>query len=99
MLGVFSRRCPMIESNLKHRELTGKIIEIFYEVYNELGFGFLEIVYKRAMVVALRQAGLVAVWEERVPVSFRGILIGVFRTDILVNNLVMLELYTSAATD
>jgi PD-(D/E)XK nuclease superfamily len=38
--------------------LTEKIIGVFYEVYNDLGFGFLESVYREAMRIALRQAGL-----------------------------------------
>ncbi len=43
---------------LKHSQVTGGILEVFYEVYNELGFGFLESVYERAMAIALAAAGL-----------------------------------------
>ena len=42
----------------KHAALTERVIGVFYEVYNELGFGFLESVYREAMRLALTQAGL-----------------------------------------
>ena len=47
---------PAAES-LKHRELTERIIGVFYEVYNELGSGFLESVYEQSLAIALSQAG------------------------------------------
>ena len=52
--------------------LTERIIGVFYEVYNELGFGFLESVYREAMRIALGQAGLQVEAEVPIPVSFRG---------------------------
>lgn len=45
-------------THLKHRDLTDRILKVFFEVYNELGPGFLEVVYERAMEIALAQAGL-----------------------------------------
>jgi GxxExxY protein len=50
----------MLSEDLKHRELTEKIIGVFYDVYNELGHGFLESVYEQAFAVALSEAGLQA---------------------------------------
>ncbi|HTV55593.1 MAG TPA: GxxExxY protein [Terriglobia bacterium] len=47
-------------SNFKHRELTQKIVGVFYDVYNELGRGFLESVYENAVAIALRQEGNLA---------------------------------------
>lgn len=41
---------------LKHAELTEKIIGVFYDVYNELGYGFLESVYEESLLIALREA-------------------------------------------
>ena len=52
--------------------LTERIIGVFYEVYNELGFGFLESVYARSMGLALGQAGLDVASEVAIPVSFGG---------------------------
>jgi hypothetical protein len=57
----------------KHDEITERVIGVFYDVYNELGFGFLESVYREAMRLALTQAGLNVKTEVPVPVSFRGI--------------------------
>jgi GxxExxY protein len=61
-------------------------------VYNELGFGFLESVYHRAMLIALNQAGLRAEPSVSLPVYFRGRLVGDFIADIIVEGLVILEL-------
>jgi len=76
----------------KHDDLTQKIIGVFYDVYNELGCGFLESVYREAMRLALGQAGLKVQTEMPIPVWFRGELVGVFRADLVVNNVVLVEL-------
>jgi GxxExxY protein len=75
--------------------LTEKIIGVFYEVYNELGFGFLESVYRESMRIALFQAGLRVEAEVPVPVSFRGNVVGVFRADLVVDGRVVVELKTA----
>ncbi len=77
---------------LKHHELTEKIIGTFYEVYNELGFGFLESVYENALVIALRTKGFQVEQQISVPVWFRGQRVGDFVADLLVENTVILEL-------
>ncbi len=76
----------------KHVELTERVIGVFFEVYNELGPGFLESVYREAMRIALTQAGLRVKCEVPVPVSFRGVVVGVFRADLVVNDVVLIEL-------
>ena len=76
----------------KHDDLTQKIIGVFYDVYNELGCGFLESVYREAMRLALGQAGLKVQTEMPIPVRFRGELVGVFRADLVVNDVVLIEL-------
>ena len=80
-------------------ELTGRILGVFYDVYNDLGFGFLEEVYHRAMVVALRQAGMNAESKVRLPVYFRGLPIAEYEADILVEGSVMLELKAAHSLD
>jgi GxxExxY protein len=72
--------------------LTERIIGVFYQVFNELGYGFAESVYCRAMAIALEQSGLQVGSEVAVPVSFRGELVGVFRCDLMVERKVILEL-------
>ena len=65
---------------------------MFFEVYNELGYGFLESVYQGAMCVALSQSGLGVETQVQIPVSFRGQVMGLFRADLIVNGLVVIEL-------
>lgn len=74
-----------------HSELTESIIGTFYEVYNELGFGFVESVYEIAMCIALRSKGLTVERQCPVPVWFRGQQIGNFCADLVVNQSVILE--------
>jgi GxxExxY protein len=85
--------------DFKHLELTQKIIGVFYNVYNELGHGFLESVYENAMTLALREAGLDARQQAPVTVYFRGQIVGDFRADLLVQNAVIVELKAAKALD
>ncbi|PYS20586.1 MAG: hypothetical protein DMF72_20745 [Acidobacteria bacterium] len=77
---------------LKHKELTETIIGVFYEVYNELGHGFLESVYEKAFEYALASNNLEVLRQIDVPVWFRGQKVGAFVADVLVNKSVLLEL-------
>jgi GxxExxY protein len=77
---------------MKHQELTEKIIGVFYDVYNELGHGYLESVYEHSMAIALSEAGLQVVQQAPITVHFRGQIVGNFCADLLVNNLVIIEL-------
>lgn len=77
-----------------HQELTRKIIGCAFEVQNELGVGFLESVYEKAMVVALAQSGIPVQAQAPINVSFRGVIVGSFYADLLVNERVIVELKT-----
>ncbi len=77
---------------LKHKELTETIIGVFFEVYNELGHGFLESVYENAFDAALASKGLDVRRQIEVAVWFRGQRVGDFVADILVERTVLLEL-------
>jgi len=78
--------------SLECADLTEQIIGVFYDVYNELGGGFLESVYANAMAIALREEGLEVEQERPIPVHFRGKVVGDFRADLIVNSQVMCEL-------
>jgi GxxExxY protein len=78
--------------DFKHGDVTEKIIGVFFDVYNELGFGFLESVYHKAMLIALVEAGLKVETQVHLPVFFRGHLVGDFFADIFVERAVILEL-------
>jgi GxxExxY protein len=77
---------------MKHEEITERIIGVFYEVYNELGHGFLEAIYEEAMVVALAEIGLQVDRQVPVPVRFRGRVIGDYKADLVVEGKVLIEL-------
>ena len=85
-------RNPAALGGLRHGDITDKIIGVFYEVYGELGFGFLESVYHKAMLIALAEKGLGAESKVKLPVFFRGQLVGDYFADILVEQAVILEL-------
>ncbi len=84
---------------LKHGELTKKIIGVFYAVYNELGHGFLESVYEEALQLALQETGLHVERQVPVPVWFHGHNVGQFFVDLLVEKTVVLELKTARTLD
>jgi GxxExxY protein len=83
----------------KHGEITQKIIAVFYEVYNELGHGFLESIYEKSLEVALTSMGLKVCRQIEIPVSFRGQRVGVFTADMLVEDCVLLELKAARVLD
>ncbi len=69
-----------------------KILEASFEVSRELGAGFLESVYEKALFVALRQKGLNAICQVPLQVKFRSVIVGEFYADVLVENKILLEL-------
>ena len=77
-----------------HSEITEAVIGCAFEVIKELGPGFLESVYEKALLVALLQKGLSAVAQHPLKVSFRGENVGEFFADILVEQKVLIELKT-----
>jgi GxxExxY protein len=89
----------MEQRGLKHEAISEKIIGVFFDVYNELGYGFLESVYEKSMLVALKAAGLLAECQVPIPVWFRGVQVAGFFADILVEGKVMLELKAARAID
>jgi len=76
---------------MKHEALTGKIIQCFYSVYNQLGYGFLESVYQKAMLIEEGKQGLLV--ETQVPISvyYDDKVIGEFFADQIVERLVIVE--------
>ena len=75
-----------------HSELTGKIIKAFYNVYNELGYGFLEKVYEKAMLIELDGLGLECSAQHSIKVYYDGHEVGEYYADILVENKLIIEL-------
>jgi len=88
-----------VRQGLKHEGLTEKIVGIFYHVYNELGHGFLESVYELSFAIACDQAGLHVERQRMLKVWFRGIQVGEFRADLVVEDRVIVELKAARGID
>ncbi len=73
-------------------EITEKILGACFDVMNELGAGFLESVYEKALLIALHEKGLKARSQVPIPVKFRNSLVGEFFADLLVQDKVIVEL-------
>ena len=80
------------EKEFLHSELTRTIIQCCFEVIQELGSGFLENVYKNALLVAMKQKGLDVLTEQIYEVIFRKQKIEKYIADLVVNNLIIVEL-------
>ena len=87
------------QHGLRHKELSEKLIGIFFDIYNELGHGFLESVYEEAFSVELADAGIFFQRQLALPVWFRGRRIGEFRADLVVENKIIIELKTGSRID
>ena len=87
------------ERGLKHKELTEKLIGIFFAIYNELGPGFFESVYEQAFSVVLAENKIFFERQIAIPVWFHRIQIGEFRADLLVEKKVLIELKTGRDID
>ena len=81
----------------QHADITEKIISAFYQVYNTLGYGFLEKVYQNAMVLELRSRGLSVVARAPINVFYAGIIVGEYYADLLVEGCVIVELKAAEA--
>ncbi|KAF0128696.1 MAG: hypothetical protein FD155_3028 [Bacteroidetes bacterium] len=77
---------------LLHKELTDKILKAFYDVYNELGYGFLEKVYQNSLFIELKSRGFKVEVQKQINVNYKGYEVGEYYADIVVNDLVILEL-------
>lgn len=82
----------MSHESLEHAEITEKVIGGAYEVYNEIGFGFLESIYQKSLAITLMERGLQVELEAAINVHFRGQEVGHFFADLLVENKVIVEL-------
>ncbi len=75
-----------------HSDLTKKIIACAYKVYNKMGYGYLESVYEKCMLIELARASLNAEAQKPVRVFYEGQAVGNFIADIIVNDTVIIEL-------
>jgi GxxExxY protein len=76
----------------KYKELTEKIIKIFYKVYNTLGYGFLERIYENAMMIELKREDIPAFSQYAIKVFYEDEIVGEYFADILVDDKVIVEI-------
>lgn len=75
-----------------HAEITDKIINAFYKVYNTMGYGFLEKVYENALNIELKNMGLDVSQQNNIKVFYENHEVGNYFADIIVNNQVIMEI-------
>jgi GxxExxY protein len=78
--------------DLLHKDLTDKVLKTFFDVYNELGYGFLEKVYQNALYLELKQRGLFVEAQKQIKVYYKEVQVGDYYADLVVNDLIILEL-------
>lgn len=77
---------------MEHEEITSKIIGCAYRVYNTMGFGFLESVYEKCLLIELRKAGLNVKTQVCIPVKYADQSVGDFAADLVVEEKIIVEL-------
>lgn len=79
-------------TELAHQEITEQVLGAAFEVHKHLGYGFLESVYRKAMLIELALRGVAAVDEEPIAVAYKGNAVGTFAADLFVEKCVIVEL-------
>jgi GxxExxY protein len=79
-------------TEVKEKELTERIIGIFYKVFNALGYGFLEKVYENAMIIELERERVPVISQAPIKVSYEGKVVGEYFADMLVDGKVIVEI-------
>ena len=90
---------PEDEASFPNKEVTEAIIGAAFEVYNHLGYGFLERVYHRAIQVQLLRRGFRAELEKRLIVRYKDAIVGEYDADLMVEDCVLVELKIAAQYD
>ena len=83
-----------LSMELLQKELTDQIIRAFYAVYNELGYGFLEKVYERALFIELSDLGVSSATQQQIKVFYKARDVGDYFADLMVKNAVIVEIKT-----
>jgi GxxExxY protein len=78
--------------DLLYKEITDKIIRCLYNVYDELGTGFLESIYEKSLMIELIEMGLKVENQKDLKVYYKNHLVGDFKADIIVENKIIIEI-------
>ena len=87
------------EGKLLHEETTSKIIGAAFEVHDQLGYGFLERVYQRSLQVELLRRGATPEIEKRIQVQYKGVVVGDYDADLIVEDCVAVEIKVASQYD
>jgi GxxExxY protein len=82
---------------LLHGQTTALLLQAFFDVYNKLGYGFLERVYENSLAIAARKLGVRIEQQVPIRVHFDGVLVGEYAADIVADGKVIVELKTARA--
>lgn len=78
--------------NFLHKDLSDSILRIYFEVYNQLGYGFLEKVYQNAMYLELKAQGYKVEAQKQIKVLYKNQVVGEYYADLFVDDSILLEL-------
>lgn len=81
----------------KFKQLTERIIGVFYEVYNRLGYGFLEKVYENSMLIEFQKENIPVVAQAPIKVFYGDQVVGEYFADLLVDGKVIVEIKAAKA--
>jgi GxxExxY protein len=84
---------------MEYEDLTEKIIGCGYRVYNTMGFGYLESVYEKCLMIELDKAALRAESQKPITVHYEGLVVGEFVANIIVEDTVIVELKSVKAVN
>jgi GxxExxY protein len=88
---LLKRHNLLAKTTMLYQNLTDKIIRAFYTVYNNLGYGFLEKVYERAMVLELFDLGMIAKAQHQIIVFYKEHEVGNYFADLIVDECIIIE--------
>ena len=77
---------------MEHENITETIIGCAYKVYNQMGFGFLESVYEKCILIEMRAAGLSVEAQKSISVQYQDEIVGDFIADLVIENKIVVEL-------
>ena len=77
---------------LLHKDLTDAILKVYFDVYNELGYGFLEKVYQNSMYLELKARGFYVEAQKQIKVNYKGVEVGEYYADLVIDEKIILEL-------
>ena len=79
-------------AKILYKDLSDKVIKCFYNVYDELGGGFLESVYEKSLMIELEDMGIAVENQKSIDVYYKKKLVGDFRADIVVEEKILIEI-------